>query len=579
MAAAAAATAAAAAASDHGTVDEHYTKAYSEDERLKGNSLERLRTEDVMRRYLPRAPEPLSHGSVAAGSGSASSTAVDILDVGGGTGVYALPLAQKGYRVLLVDYVAEHAAAARAASDAQAAVGGRPLLAAIEGDARDLSKIAGDGSVRDAVLLLGPLYHLQNAHDRALALSEAFRVLQPGGRVFAAGISRYASLIDGLSRGLVGDAVFRSIVETDLRTGCHENGGNADYFTHAYFHEPRDLREEVSDAGFVLNALIGVEGPQAYLHEHGEGIMGEPDTLKAVMRWLQSIEEVPSIIGASLHMLAVGTKPVLAGRAMNARALATRIACLEPEAKGVLAARDERLPAKGAAAPPRVPIDCRGLAARVIMGNPAEDPKESLWEWLSDPSQRFPFIVGPDSVEVLTTCKSGAAVLRLLGFEDAWVAHRIKERGFKFKVCIFALDKAAHAVRATWDAVMGLVEEHMPLAAAKLAPHLARLKDMSYSEFIAEAGHGIEGVPEEQSALWTYENYVLPSTPDTLGNARGFLRRELKLTSLFAGDGYTRKPDGTKGVAEYLVPRSRVADLHGAAVATVPVCFEDLVLE
>jgi predicted SAM-dependent methyltransferase len=49
-------------------------------------------------------------------------------------------------------------------------------------------------------LLLGPLYHLTESHERLDALREAFRMLRHGGLIFAAAINRFASLYDGLSR-------------------------------------------------------------------------------------------------------------------------------------------------------------------------------------------------------------------------------------------------------------------------------------------------------------------------------------------------------------------------------------------
>jgi hypothetical protein len=49
----------------------------------------------------------------------------------------------------------------------------------------------------DAVLLLGPLYHLAVKAERAAAIRAAARILRPGGPLFAAAISRWASRIDG----------------------------------------------------------------------------------------------------------------------------------------------------------------------------------------------------------------------------------------------------------------------------------------------------------------------------------------------------------------------------------------------
>ena len=74
-----------------------------------------------------------------------------------------------------------------------------------------------DASV-DAVLLLGPLYHLTERADRVRALAEGRRVLRPGGVLAAAAISRYASAVDGLFRGHLREPGFEAIVERDLPT-------------------------------------------------------------------------------------------------------------------------------------------------------------------------------------------------------------------------------------------------------------------------------------------------------------------------------------------------------------------------
>ena len=67
---------------------------------------------------------------------------------------------------------------------------------------------------------LGPLYHLIERTDRLRALSEARRVLRPGGWVFVAGISRYAALLDLLVRlGKLHEPQIFEIVKTAVETG------------------------------------------------------------------------------------------------------------------------------------------------------------------------------------------------------------------------------------------------------------------------------------------------------------------------------------------------------------------------
>src|SRR5262249_25732135 len=154
-------------------------------------------------------------------------------------GAYALPLAAEGYAVHLVDPVALHVEQARAASAAQPDA---PLASAAVGDARELPL---DDASADAVLLLGPLYHLTDAEDRARALREAHRVLRPGGLLAAAAITRFASTLDGIAQGFLLEPGFEAIVERDLADGQHRNPGeHPRWFTTSYFHRPEELERE-----------------------------------------------------------------------------------------------------------------------------------------------------------------------------------------------------------------------------------------------------------------------------------------------------------------------------------------------
>ncbi len=77
----------------------------------------------------------------------------------------------------------------------------------------------------------------------------------------AAGISRWASALDGLVSDLFADRQYMSIVERDVRDGQHRNPTDKDYFTTAYFHRPEELRGEVEQAGLRVEGVYGVEGP------------------------------------------------------------------------------------------------------------------------------------------------------------------------------------------------------------------------------------------------------------------------------------------------------------------------------
>jgi ubiquinone/menaquinone biosynthesis C-methylase UbiE len=263
----------------------HYEEGLERERLLRGGAgrLEYLRTRELLARYLP--PPPMT-----------------VLDVGGGAGVYALPLAREGYTVHLIDAVPLHVDQAREASASQR---NAPLASAEVGDARRL--MCDDDSV-EAVLLLGPLYHLTSRDDRLQALREAYRVVRPEGVVAAAAISRFASTYDGLIRGFLEDPTFEEIVERDVREGQHRNPtGRPEWFTTAYFHLPEELREEVMEAGFKVEALVGIEGPAWVLPEL-DSWLEDPLRRSKLLGAIRRVEAEPSLLGASAHILVVARR-------------------------------------------------------------------------------------------------------------------------------------------------------------------------------------------------------------------------------------------------------------------------------
>jgi SAM-dependent methyltransferase len=264
---------------------DHYSNTAEKDRLFVGAGLvERARTGEMLCRHLPPPP-------------------ARVLDVGGAAGVHALPLAKAGYEVHLVDPVPRHVQEAREASAGQPE--GR-LASVREGDARELQQA--DGSA-DAVLLLGPLYHLTERADRITALTEARRVLRPGGVLFASAISRFASMLDGLFTRDIEDPAFAEIVRGDLSDGRHRNPGRRrDWFTTAYFHRPEELRLELEAASFAVETLVGLEGPLWMLPGLAER-WADARARELLLELVRSVETEASFLGVSAHLLAVGRRP------------------------------------------------------------------------------------------------------------------------------------------------------------------------------------------------------------------------------------------------------------------------------
>ncbi|MGV3614890.1 MAG: class I SAM-dependent methyltransferase [Fimbriimonas sp.] len=258
---------------------DHYASGYEENRLAQGaGRLEFLRTCDLLARHLPPAP-------------------VRIADVGGGTGPYSFWLAERGYEVSLSDFMPLHIERAREIG-AQAT----PLAGYDVADARALPYP--DGSM-DAVMVMGPLYHLTDRADRLQALSEARRILRPGGILVAAAISRFASAIDGVYAGFDADPEFRQIVDADLIDGQHRNPNHRPhYFTTTFFHHPHELAEEVTAAGFSGAEVCCVEGP--FWHSpHLDAILADDARRDFLLTTLRKLEREPTLVGATAHLLAV----------------------------------------------------------------------------------------------------------------------------------------------------------------------------------------------------------------------------------------------------------------------------------
>jgi SAM-dependent methyltransferase len=263
-------------AEDRAEIEAYYGRGEERD-RLAGGPvgiIEFERTKEIILRLLPPGPAVVA-------------------DIGGGPGRYTQWLAGLGYQVEHRDLMALHV------EEVRAAAGDSGLVRSALGNALDLD--LPDSGV-DAVLLLGPVYHLKNRADRIKALREAARIVRPGGPVFVAAISRWAARLDGELRSKLYEkyphstAALPELERLGSMAPLHPTA-----FT-AYCHRPGQLRSEVRTAGLRVADLVNVEGAAFLLSDLAERLE-VPRDRQAVLDTVRATERVPELLGVGPHLL------------------------------------------------------------------------------------------------------------------------------------------------------------------------------------------------------------------------------------------------------------------------------------
>jgi S-adenosylmethionine-dependent methyltransferase len=152
------------------------------------------------------------------------------------------------------------------------------------------------------VLLLGPLYHLLSEEARRTALHESWRILRPGGLMFAAFIIRYAPIRDTAKYDPAWILEHRDVMERILTTDAHASRSEGG-FTDAFFAHPSEIRPLLHTAGFEMIDLVAGEGVVSLIDDQINDLRGE--LREAWVDLNYRLGKDPDVHGAAEHLLAV----------------------------------------------------------------------------------------------------------------------------------------------------------------------------------------------------------------------------------------------------------------------------------
>lgn len=263
----------------------HYNK-FNEDKRLtrRHGQVEYITTMQYIHKYI----EDLQ-------GKNAKDTILQILDIGAGTGRYAVELAKEGHDVTAVEYVKYNLG--RLKQNAEVAKkecqesGKNFLLQAYQGDARKLKRFAED--TFDLTLLFGPMYHLYSFEDKLQALTEAKRVTKPGGYILVAYLmNEYGVLTYGFKEG----NAIACIEDGRLDENFHCRSTEKDLYDYVRLEDMKELRDA---AGLEHVQTISADGPADYMRRELNA-MSEEMFAKFIEYHLSTCER-PELLGAGAH--------------------------------------------------------------------------------------------------------------------------------------------------------------------------------------------------------------------------------------------------------------------------------------
>lgn len=254
---------------------QEYYKNYDEDERLFKDAAHRVEydtTIAVLEKYLTEG--------------------ISLLDIGAGTGNYSYYYKQKGLHVTALEYSDANVQILKSKNDR---LDEANKIRIEQGDARNLD-IFSDNSF-EAVICMGPIYHLGDREDKLKCIEECRRVLKPGGTLAVAYLNRQAMYLRSLMTSVsnIDDVDVNLLLDKEKVTEGVFKFDSPEYMEDLLTECHLNIRQNVSTDGI---SYIMADKINAYSHEQYK---------KFLHNHLLTCDE-KHILGYSLHGLIIARK-------------------------------------------------------------------------------------------------------------------------------------------------------------------------------------------------------------------------------------------------------------------------------
>lgn len=207
-----------------------------------------------------------------------------ILDLGAGTGRYAISLAREGFDVTAVELVKKNLDVMNSKHE---------RIKIWPGNALDLHFLQDE--TFDITIMFGPLYHLQTKEEKLKALSEARRVTKKNGIIFAAYImNEYSVLMYAFLKHKIKDCVKNQTLTKDFHALTTEK----DLYSYLRLEDINELQKL---SGLKRLEMFAQDGPSDYMRQMLNSLDEEEFSL--FLEYHLATCQRPELLGASSHVV------------------------------------------------------------------------------------------------------------------------------------------------------------------------------------------------------------------------------------------------------------------------------------
>ncbi len=205
-----------------------------------------------------------------------------IIDIGAGTGKYAIALANEGYDVTAIELIKHNLKVIEQKSK---------LVKTYQGNAINLKKI--NDNTYDLTILFGPMYHLITKEEKIKALEEAKRVTKRNGIIMVAYCMNDYAVI---THGFKDNNIKECLKNNELDNNFHITPKNTDLYSMVTINDINELNKITN---LERIKIITPDGPSNYMRD----VLNKMDdeTFELFIKYHLTTCERQDLIGASAH--------------------------------------------------------------------------------------------------------------------------------------------------------------------------------------------------------------------------------------------------------------------------------------